>query len=72
LSIRATTTARTGAYRQRLAAKAVTTLSISVDRDTALRLRSIAREHIQSVDVLQMGSLLTHRALAGLPRNATE
>jgi hypothetical protein len=69
----ATSTARTRAYRKRLAEQGCTTLSISVDSDTARRLRTIAREHKQSMgDVLKMGSLLTLRALADLPRNGAE
>ena len=64
---------RTRAYRKRLAEQGFTTLSISVDGDTARGLRAIAREHKQSMgDVLKMGSLLTLRALADLPRNVAE
>lgn len=63
-------TARTRAYRMRLAERGFTTLSISVDGDTARRLRTIARDHKQSMgDVLKMGSLLTLRALTDLPHS---
>ncbi|MGJ7570871.1 hypothetical protein ACSFBX_10075 [Variovorax sp. RB2P76] len=73
MSTPTTSTARTRAYRKRLAEKGSTTLSISVDGDTAHRLRAIAREHKQSMgNVLKMGSLLTQRALADLPRNLAE
>lgn len=66
-------TARTRAYRKRLAEQGFTTLSITVDGDTARRLRAIAHEHQQSMgNVLKMGSLLTARALADLPRNVAE
>lgn len=73
MSNQATSTARTRAYRKRLAEQGFTTLSISVDGDTARRLRSIAREHKQSMgNVLKMGSLLTTRALADLPSSTVE
>jgi hypothetical protein len=71
-----TSTSRTRAYRMRLAERGFTTLSISVDGDTARRLRTIARDHKQSMgDVLKIGSLLTLltlRALADLPRSLAE
>jgi len=68
-----TSTARSRAYRKRLADKGATTICVAVDGDTARRLRTIAREHKQSMgDVLKMGSLLTLRALADLPRNVAE
>lgn len=68
-----TSTARSRAYRKRLRDKGAATLCIAVDGDTARRLRSIVREHRQSMgDVLKLGSLLTLRALAELPRNVTE
>lgn len=65
----ATSTARSRTYRRR----GGMTLSISVDGDTAHRLRTIARKHKHPMgDVLKMGSPLTLRALAGLPRNFVE
>jgi hypothetical protein len=68
-----TSSARSRAYRERLAEKGATTICVAVDGDTARRLRTIAREHKQSMgDVLKMGSLLTLRALADLPTSLPE
>lgn len=56
---------RTRAYRRRLAEQGIESINVAVDRDTANRLRTMAREHNKSMGaVLELASKLTQRALA--------
>ncbi len=68
---KSTSTERTRRYRARLSDQGFANISVAVDASTARILRSIAREHGQSMaDVIKVGAALTHRALAGSPSPA--
>lgn len=66
-------TQRSREFRQRLALKGAASLTITVNRDTARRLRTIVREHGRSMaDVIKVGAILSQRALAGTTATAAE
>lgn len=66
-------TERSREFRQRLALKGAASLTLTVDRDTARRLREIAHEHKQSIgEVVRLGSLLSQRDLFGTTATAAE
>jgi hypothetical protein len=58
-------TERTRSYRRRLAEQGIESINVAVDRAIASRLRTMAREHKQSMGaVLKVASMLAERALA--------
>lgn len=66
-------TQRSREFRQRLALKGAASLTITVDRDTAHRLRTIALDHGQSMgEVIKVGSILCQRALASTTATAAQ
>lgn len=65
MSTKKTSTARTRAYRRRLAEQGFESIYVAVDRSTVRRLRAIAKEHQRPMaEVIAMGALLSQRALS--------
>ena len=65
--------ARKRAYRQRLAEKGFAYFNVAVDRETARRLRAIAKKHQRPMaEVIAMGALLSQRALSDTAATTAE